>query len=153
MSPAKGASVPPAAAASSARDSGSDRDHTPARCAGACRGVTHGLRHRHTFGMHAMRFERCRTYRLEGARADVQREKRARDAARVERGDQPGVEVQARGRRRNRAELAREHALVALTVTVVRRAVNIGWQRRLAVGLEECERLLRQFDEPEIVRA
>ena len=42
-------------------------------------------------------------HRLEGARADVQRDEGAAHAARLERGEDVGVEVQARRRRRNGA--------------------------------------------------
>jgi hypothetical protein len=74
--------------------------------------------------------------RGEGAGADVQRDRRATDAARLQRREELGGEVQAGGRRGDGAGGAREDGLVALAVGVVgRRALDVGRQRDLAVAL------------------
>ena len=60
-------------------------------------------------------------HRLEGAGADVQRERGALDAARLERVEQRVVEMQRRRRRGDRAGPRREHRLVAPLVVGRRR--------------------------------
>ena len=76
-------------------------------------------------------------HRLEGARADVQGDRAALDAARRERREQLGVEVQRRGRRGDRAGLRREHRLVAALVVGAVVAGDVGRQRHVAVALEQ----------------
>jgi len=113
-----------------------DGDHPPA---GGARGIDRrggAVRHLHPLLVHHMVFEIVRPHRLEGARADVQRDERPRDAARLELGEGPLVEVQARGGRRHRAGFARIDRLIALPVGAVRRPIDIGGQRHLAVRLE-----------------
>src|ERR1700752_1357787 len=67
---------------------------------------------------------------------------RVRATARLERREEGGVEVQARGRRGHRAALAREDALIALAVARQRRAVDIRRQGHLAPALEKIERVV-----------
>ena len=92
--------------------------------------------------------------RLERSRADVQREERALDAARLERREQRGVEVQPRGRRRDRARRAPEHRLVALAVARLGRALDVRRQRHLAVlAPERCGVAVeRELDEALVAR-
>ena len=71
-------------------------------------------------------------HRLEGAGADVQGDVAELDAARAQRVQQRVVEMQAGGRRGDRAEFAREHGLVALVVVGARLALDVGRQRQAA---------------------
>ena len=56
--------------------------------------------------------------------------------------EQLGVEVQRRGRRRDRARLRREHRLVATLVVGAVVAGDVGRQRHVAVALEQLERIV-----------
>ena len=77
--------------------------------------------------------------RQEGAGADMEGQGLVADAGRGERGHQRGREMQRRGRRRDRAFLAREHRLIVVAVARVGRALagDIGRQRHPAGALEQ----------------
>ena len=70
--------------------------------------------------------------RLERAVADVQRDGRPLDCARIEPRDRRLAEMQAGRRRGNRAAAPRVNGLVAFPVRRVRRAFDVGRQRHLA---------------------
>ncbi len=95
-------------------------------------------------------------HRLKGAGADVQRDVREAHAARIERGQHRVVEVQAGGRRGDRAGLARVDRLVALAVARLGVAPDIRRQRHVAVALEQLEpgiAVLPQYEQIAIARA
>jgi hypothetical protein len=79
---------------------------------------------------------------LERARADVQRDRAAFDAARLDRREQRGVEVQRRGRRCDGARLGGEHGLVATLVVGPVVAGDVRRQRHVAVPLEQDQRIV-----------
>ena len=79
--------------------------------------------------MHRMVFEPLRAHGLERACADMQGDITGIDAAFTQHLQQCLVEMQTRGRRRNRTGLARIDRLIALVVGGLRSAIDIGWQR------------------------
>ena len=88
-------------------------------------------------GVHQVLLERLGAQRLEGARAHMQRDARRARCPRGQRRQQRRIEMQAGGRRGDRARYARPEALVALAVAIAGRPLDIGRQRHLAVPLEE----------------
>ena len=102
------------------------------------------------FGVHDMGAHRIGAHRLKGTGTHVQRDEGAVHAARLQVREQLGIEMQAGGRRRHRALLAREHALVARDVAEVGVATDVGRQRHLPVPLEEAERRIGQLHHPQI---
>ena len=83
-----------------------------------------------------MRLDRVTAYRLEGPRADVQRHACDGRTARGDRVEHGLVEMQAGGRRSDRARLLGEHRLVAFGVLRVVRVPDIGRQRHVAAALQ-----------------
>ena len=78
-------------------------------------------------------------HRQEGAGADVQGQRLAADAARIERLEQPRREVQRRSRGGDRPFLAREHRLIIVAVRLVRLAArgDVGRQRHPPGAFEQ----------------
>ncbi len=95
-----------------------------------------GMRNREALTVHAMLRQVLALDRLEGACADVQGEVRERDATRLETRKHRRVEMQSRGRRSDRARIARVDGLVALAVVVVGGTRDIRRQRHFAVAFE-----------------
>ena len=91
-------------------------------------------RHRTAFGVHPVAGGVVGLHRQERARPDMQRHLVHGDAARREPRQQLVGEMQARGRRRDRALVAREQGLVVGAVLLVGRALagDIGRQRHVA---------------------
>ncbi|MNV44906.1 hypothetical protein D3C71_1366840 [compost metagenome] len=83
-----------------------------------------------------MFFQIVHADRLEGARAHVQGHVAEIHALVLQRGQQGLIEVQAGGRGGHRADLAREHSLVALAVVHTRLALDVGRQRQPA-GMQQ----------------
>ena len=81
---------------------------------------------------------------------DMQGDLRARDAQRVDARHQLRIEMQAGRGCGDRAGNAGEDALVALDVGLIRGPRDVGRQRRRAVCLEERQHLGGRFDFPEI---
>ena len=122
-----------------AHDGRADRDHPPRR---RTRGVDRGAgarAHLEVLPMHLVLIDVIGTHRLEGSRADVQRDESAAYAAGLDLGQQIVVEVQPRRGCRDGAGNARIDRLVLLAIGVVGQAVDVGRQRHFAVRLEELE--------------
>ncbi len=97
----------------------------PMHAFGGVRGDLHPLE------IHPMLFDAIDFHGLERAEADVQRHARDLDAPRRDGGEQLAGEVEARGRRRDRAGALRENGLVVDRVLCVRDAagaVDVGRQ-------------------------
>jgi hypothetical protein len=86
--------------------------------------------------VHAMLAHVVDAYRLESAGADMQGDVAELHATRAQRIQQRIVEMQSRGRRRDGADLAREHGLVAFVVVGARLAVDVRRQRQ-AAGVQQ----------------
>ena len=82
--------------------------------------------------LHSMFVDLLGTNRLEGAVADVQRDRRAFDAAGIERREQLRREVQSRGRCGNRAAVLRVDRLIAIAIG--RRIVALDIRRQWHVA-------------------
>ena len=89
--------------------------------------------------MHAVLLDVVDAHGLKRARADVQRDVSELDARLAAGLQDRRVEMQAGGRRGNRAGLAREHGLVALAILEFGRAGDVRRQRHLA----QCDRRCR----------
>ena len=132
VSPAKGAKhALHAIADSSARTTVVPTATTrPPRARVAPHLLDQGRAHVQPFAVHAVFAHIIHAHRLEGARAHVQGDVAEFDALFAQRLQQRLVEMQAGGRRRHRAELAREHGLVTLVVVDARFAVDVGRKRQ-----------------------
>ncbi|GJE06875.1 hypothetical protein AOPFMNJM_2198 [Methylobacterium jeotgali] len=111
---------------------GAHRHDPPAPRAGLVEGLGGLLREDAVLGVHPVGVGVLGLHRQEGARPDMQGEAVARDARRVERGDQRLREVQAGGGGGHRSGLVRVDGLVVDRVPRVRRAPagDIGGQRQ-----------------------
>jgi hypothetical protein len=117
-----------------------DRDDAAARRARAHDRRRRRRAHLVALAVHDVLGDALGAHRLERAGADVQRHRGALDAARGERGEQLGVEVQRRSRRRDRARPLGEDGLVARAVARVVGALDVRRQRHVAMALEQLER-------------
>ena len=103
--------------------------------------------------VHLMRVDIQRAHRRKGACADMQRDERAADLARLRCRKYRVIEVQAGGRRGDRAQCARIHCLIALLIAILRRAVNVRRQRDFSVRLEETLHVARELQDEEFLLA
>ena len=98
------------------------------------------------FAVHAVFVDVVHAHRLERTGTDMQRHVAEFDAAVAQRGKQRIVEVQARGRRRDRAQFAREHGLVALVVVLPGRTLYVGRQRQAPDLLQPAFQRIRDVE-------
>ena len=116
-----------------AQRGGADRDHATAALARGRDRAGSGMRNRETLAVHAMLRQIFALDRLERARTHVQGEVRERDAARLQACQHRLVEMQSRGRRSDRARIARIDGLVAFAVVFVGGTLDVRRQRHFAV--------------------
>ncbi|KGD43715.1 hypothetical protein DO70_6589 [Burkholderia pseudomallei] len=126
-----------------------DRDHAAAACAGRGDLLDERVGQLVRLAVHPVLGEVFDAHRLERARADVQRERRALDAARLERGEHRVVEVQAGRRRGDGARVRGEHRLIAGLVGRVGRVLDVRRQRQPAVALDQHEAVVGEVQREE----
>ena len=115
---------------------GADGHHRPSFGLGAGDGLRRLGRQRVALAVHVVLRQVFGAHRQEGARAYVQRQVRAFDAARPQRRQQRLIKVQAGRGGRHRARLAGEHGLIACLVSLIRLVLDVGRQRQLAQPLQ-----------------
>ncbi len=103
--------------------------------------------------MHVVVFDLVDPHRLEGARAHVQGDESPLDALGGDLFQQRFVEVQACGGRGDRTGTFGIHGLVALTVSALVRAVDVGRQRHVADAVEQWQHFFGEAQLEERVMA
>ena len=115
---------------------GADGHHRPSLGLGAGDGLCRLGRQRVALAVHVVLRQVFGAHRQEGARAHVQRQVCAFDAARQQRRQQRLIKVQAGRGGSHRARLAGKHRLIARLVGLIRLVLDVGRQRQLAQPLQ-----------------
>src|SRR5579862_1756143 len=130
-------------------DRSTDRNHPAASSPRLRDRLTGGSAHRRLLRVQYVRGHLVRAQRLEGTRTHMQGNEAQAHSPRRERRHQRLIEVQACGRRCDRARLAREDALIALAIGGRDRAADVGRQRDLTETIEKFQRRPGNGDTPE----
>ena len=118
---------------------GADGDDSPPARTGFRDRLADRARHIEQFAVHHVGVDIFTTYRLEGAGADMQRDMGRAHALCRQPLQDAVVEVQSRGRRRDRAGFAGIDRLVAFAVGTLVGAANVRRQRHVPVTLEQFQ--------------
>ena len=125
---------------------GADGHHRPSLGLGAGDGLCRFGRQGVALAVHVVLRQIFGAHRQEGARAHMQCQVCAIDAARSQRRQQRLIKVQAGRGGGHRARLAGEHGLIACLVGLIRLVLDVGRQRQLAQPLQHPGRWCIEAD-------
>ncbi|MDT4832384.1 hypothetical protein FQZ97_659400 [compost metagenome] len=136
-----------------AQRSRADRDHAAAAGARLAHGLGQFLGDGIPLRMHLVLGQVLGAHRLEGAGTHVQRQEGAAHAGGIQPREQRVIEMQARGRCRHGARIARVDGLVAGLVVGVGVVRDVRRQRQAPVALDQVQRRRGEAQREELVHA